>query len=150
LVSEAFSRDVASLPFITETWKRNQQPVVDIFLSAGYKHTQAFAHQINLFQKADKLPECSRLNKIELKTLTQGTVVVDQIACLDIVDMNCSYYLLEYVPSSNTNQAIAATTSENETGYLDLDELLGTDIDPELQIFLTLLDADIDISTSED
>lgn len=143
LISEAFARDIAPLQLLQETWERNEQSVVDLFVSPRCKHTQAFAHQISLFQNEHKQPECSRLNQMELQTQSQGTVPVDQIACLDIVDMNCSYYFLEYVPLS---ASLSQQNPSNPNAYVnfdftfvDLDELLRTGDDAELQLFLKLM-----------
>ena len=94
--------------------------------------------------------------------------MVDQIACLYIVDTNRSYYFVEYVQEqeqfapaasnksiqekqsapawSNEDQAAAtATAAAADEGRLDLlpdldlDELLNTGDDPDLNLFLNLL-----------
>jgi hypothetical protein len=133
LVSDAFARDVAPLSLIQETWKLNQQSVVDLFLLETCKHTQAFAHQIGLYSQQGKRPECSRLTH---KTQSQGSIQVEQIACLDIVDLNRSYYFLEYIPAStNTDKDTLL-----EMSVVDLDEQLRSGDDHELQLFLDLME----------
>jgi len=151
LVSDAFARDIAPLSLITETWQRNQQPVVELFLgeagSSKSKHTQAFAHQIQSWDRADKTPECTRLGPVELTTQTRrGTLPVDQIACLDIVDLSRSYYFLEYVPSSSSSpQGDCPENLSNDDTESNLGDLSVVDFaldDPEFQLFLDLIGDD--------
>jgi hypothetical protein len=147
LLSDAFARDVASLQLVNETWQRNERAVVDLFLVAQCKHTQAFAHQISLFQNANRQLECTRLNQLQLKTQTQGIVEVDQLACLDIVDMNRSFYFLEYVPRS-TDGRNQAGDHLSDLSFVHLDSLLDTGDDAELQLFLDLMEADMDATNT--
>jgi len=145
LVSEAFARDIAPLSLLTETWKQNAGPVVDHFLVARCKHTQAFAHQIQRFETESQQPECTRVSQVELKTRMGERVQVDQVACLDIVDINRSYYFIEYVNLSTTygkSMTLEASSAQDDV-YVDLDQLLGTEGDPELQMFLDLMEDDM-------
>ena len=107
------------------------------------KHVQTFAHQISRQTDANTPPEYSRVGQLSLKTLAQGVIQVDQVACLHIVDLNLAYYFIEYVPTSSAQvaQVHAPDRHEQTDGYLnfplvDVDELFGSDVDPELQILM--------------
>jgi Fungal Zn(2)-Cys(6) binuclear cluster domain len=145
----AFSRDLATTQEMRETFRKNEVPVIDLFLdlegltdyyniekkpkgetpSPRSLYTRGVAHQVSVHPKPGMpLAPCRQSGmRIRLKTqrnqslqLASGqgvvddrsVVEVDEISCIDIVDVDHAFYFCEYVPRKSKSD----TNSENSAG----------------------------------
>jgi hypothetical protein len=145
--SPAFQNDLASTESVAKTYEQNKKSVAELFLTNSPKHVRVFAHQITLHTNAECTPQPSRVASIQLQKRNGETVVVDQVACLNIVNLDHAYYSLEYIINdSNASNKPESTTASDTlplqiecldlNNMLDLDELVN---DTELEFMFDLL-----------
>lgn len=147
LVSEAFERDIAPWSSLHKAWEDNKGAVIDLFVIADdiHKHTKSFAHQISLYKEQSVPSGGNRLTRtrIRLRTKNQGVILVDQVTCLEIVNLDVAYLFAEYIRVES--EQISATSVTKDTGlsnsgslfeYFDLDNIV---LDNDLEQIFTLV-----------
>eukprot|EP00562_Extubocellulus_spinifer_P008433 CAMPEP_0178503832 /NCGR_PEP_ID=MMETSP0696-20121128/18256_1 /TAXON_ID=265572 /ORGANISM="Extubocellulus spinifer, Strain CCMP396" /LENGTH=531 /DNA_ID=CAMNT_0020132999 /DNA_START=323 /DNA_END=1918 /DNA_ORIENTATION=- len=106
-VSPAFERDICSWESIKDAWLANEREVVSLFLPPSEKapYIRALMHQMTLHERLGVRPRASRYgSKILVKNSNDDNdgertlVKVDQISCMKIVSVDCSFFYNEYVP----------------------------------------------------
>lgn len=122
--SDLFEEQIASVWLMEETWKANEMTVVKLFLDGPEtfdKFTHIVNYQISRYTYPDKQPEPCRYNGFRIK-FQQPPVVreMDAIYALQIVSLENSFYLIEFVPSkvdegSNKTQK-ASSAAHDEVG----------------------------------
>jgi len=141
LVTPAFERDVAGWDLIQQTYQENKKSVVELFLAPSdiSKHTKALAHQISLHATPDLPPKSSRMkSKLKLKN-TKGAstaVDVDQVFCLNIMNLDHDFSFQEYMPRGDHTVPSTIASSSAPAGDTDAAFKSGLDLG------LPLLDLD--------
>ena len=125
LVTPAFERDIAEWPLIQQTYQENNKSVVELFLAPSDipKHTKAFAHQVSCHATPGLPRSSSRMkSKVKLKPKNvryggMASVDVDQVFCLDIINLDHDFTYSEYVPriqvSGPSSSSSAAAMGNN-------------------------------------
>lgn len=148
LVSEAFERDITPWSSLHKAWEDNQGAVIDLFVIADdkHKHTKSFAHQISLYKDPTVLVDGNRLTRtrIRIRTKNEGIILVDQVTCLEIVNLDVAYLFAEYIRvesdpftttmGSHGDNRLPHTGSAFE--YFDLDNIV---LDSDLEQIFTLV-----------
>ncbi|GAX24877.1 hypothetical protein FisN_2Lh148 [Fistulifera solaris] len=147
LVSEAFERDIAPWSSLQKAWEDNRGAVIDLFVIAEdkHKHTKSFAHQISLYKDQVINGEGNRLTRtrVRLRSKNEGILMVDQVTCLEIVNLDVAYLFAEYVrvepepinathPAKNNRLVNTGTFFE----YFDLDNIV---LDDDLEQIFNLV-----------
>ena len=121
--SDLFEQDIASVWLMEETWKANRMTVVKLFLHGSEsfdKFTNMINYQISRYSHPGKQPECCRANGFQIK-FQQPPLVreMDAIYSFQIVTLENSFYMMEYVPSKaedeTENHTMTTRTAECDT-----------------------------------
>lgn len=146
LLSDAFRRDICSLWTIEETWRANEQSVVNIFLEGQSdfdKFVKVINYHMSRYHDPTTSPECSRVNGLNVKMKSGSIQTMDLIYAFEIVNLDHSFYLSEYVlptpPHHNDDGGKGSPPADNGTTCND-DVVL---IDP-LPLFGDLEDLEVD------
>jgi hypothetical protein len=107
-VTTAFALDLAPQEKIREVYLSNKQSVHQIFMPDESCHLRAFAHAISMLPDPNALPQTTRTSNVKLRTTSNAIVTVDQISCMEIIDVDRGFFMTEYIPfPNNINDAIA-------------------------------------------
>lgn len=137
-VSPAFERDICSWESIKDAWLANEREVVSLFLPPSEKapYIRALMHQMTLHERAGVRPRASRYcSKILVKNSNgdndgERTLVnVDQISCMKIVDVDCSFFYNEYVPVEVSTAETLASMS-TPVAAMSSDDIKARQTDP--------------------
>lgn len=148
--SPAFQENLASKEDVMKTYQKNKKSVAELFLTNTPKHIRAFAHQITLHENAGTAPKPSRVTNLEIRKKCGKNVIVDQVACLAILDLDHAFWSLEYVVQENEKPSIKSGGGRSgstdslspQVERLDLDNMLDLDglvNDDELEFMFDLL-----------
>jgi hypothetical protein len=122
-VSTAFAWDLASYAKIKQVYERNEGSVVGIFMPDEAFNLRAISHQISILSLPTTPPRASRMSNVKLRTTSNTIVTVDQVSCMEIINVDRAFYIMEFIPYPNSiNNAIsgndAALNSEAVPGSL--------------------------------
>ena len=119
LLSENFDRHVCSLWTIEQTWKANEKPVVRLFLHGQRDFdlfTKGVNYQMSRYHDPSVSPECARLNDLKVKMKSGSIQSMDLIYTFEIINLNHSYYVSEFIPrrQKEDDKSPDTTTTKKE------------------------------------
>ncbi|KAL3921065.1 MAG: hypothetical protein SGILL_002946 [Bacillariaceae sp.] len=150
LTTDAFARDICSSYVMQQTWNANDKPVTQLFLQEDNfdKFTSAINYHMMRYTEPNKAPENLRVKSVHVVFGNGGnqhnttTREMDMIYTFEIVDLEQSFYVCEFVPSKEdvptaaksmdtraqddtTSQSTSHETRNNPSG-----EIQNADLDP--------------------
>lgn len=135
---------MASWTLLQETYRDDKHEVVDLFASPAdrCRHTRGFAHQISLHSAPNMPHKSTCASRVQLQTKRNDSnsnygVLVDQVSCIAVVDLDHAFYFIEYIRreenpsnlSNNVNQTTVAMPSARSTSPVATSTELMNDLD---------------------
>jgi hypothetical protein len=154
LLTDAFQRDIVSLWLVEQTWKANEIPTVRLFLhdpSDFDKFTAAINWSMSRYNHPGIQPQPVRVSDLRVKMSKNdcNVQVMDLIYTFEIVTLDHSFYVSEFVVPSRPQKAVedarALMTSqpavmdddaESDDWFEDVGDLV---MDEEFETFLELM-----------
>ena len=157
LLSAAFERDIESRWINEQKWRANEEPVAKLFLrdaSDFSKFSQAVNYQVARYREPSVPPTCARTTGLFVKLKqNNGTTIfqeMDLIHALEIVSLERSFFLFEFVPPKRHVERTTAEmakfrqqedTKDGETsdGLAFFDNLEELGMDKDIEMWFDLL-----------
>ena len=130
LVTDAFANEICTAYALQQTWNANDKPVTQLFLQqeADFdKFTSAINYQMMRYTEPNKAPENLRVKKVNVVFGQHGSnqqdaaiaKEMDMIYTFEIVDLEQSFYVCEFLPSHLAAPTAAHCSDKAQVSHSD-------------------------------